>query len=47
MVLKGKFQKFDPLNRNPPNYHRDPIFSKNLIRLRKIKKIFNDKAREI
>ena len=46
MILKGKFQKFDPLNRNP-HYYKDPIFSKNLIRLRKIKKIFNDKAREI
>jgi hypothetical protein len=44
IVLKGEFQTFDPLNRNPyVPYWQDPVVPKSLTRLRKIKKIFNFK----
>jgi hypothetical protein len=46
---KGVFQIFDNVNRNPsrPYYWQDPVVPKNLIRLKKIKNILNDKARKI
>ena len=48
MTIKGALQIFDNVNRNPPIYCKeDPILSKNLKRLKKIKNILNDKERKI
>jgi hypothetical protein len=53
VILKGIFHEFDTVNRNgviftsPPSYRVRGFWPKNFLRLRKIKRILNDKAGEI
>lgn len=42
IILKGIFQEFDRVNRNPPSYRTRGFWSKNFKRKAKIKKIFNE-----
>ena len=42
LVLKGVFQEFDRLNRNPPSYRTRGFWPKNFTRIRKIKKIIQE-----